>query len=68
MIIITSAFFCSSGESVVHVRFKSLEVLLLDDNHLSDLSTFASLAALPELRELNLDKNGVEVIPHLKAS
>jgi len=52
----------------VHVRFKSLEVLLLDDNHLSDLSTFASLAALPELRELNLDKNGVEVIPHLKAS
>nr|CAB3267811.1 X-ray radiation resistance-associated protein 1 [Phallusia mammillata] len=56
----------SNGESEMLVRYKSLEVLLLDENHLSDLSTFAALAALPELRELNLDKNGIEVIPHLK--
>lgn len=54
------------GGADVLVRFKSLEVLLLDDNRLSDLSTFASLAALTELRELNLDKNGIEVVPHLK--
>uniref|UniRef100_H2YHN9 X-ray radiation resistance-associated protein 1 n=1 Tax=Ciona savignyi TaxID=51511 RepID=H2YHN9_CIOSA len=47
-------------------RFSHLEVLLLDDNRLSDLSTFASLAALPQLRELNLDKNNIEVIPHLR--
>lgn len=55
-----------NGGADVIARFKSLEVLLLDDNRLSDLSTFASLAALTELRELNLDKNGIEVVPHLK--
>jgi len=55
-----------NGGADVVARFRSLEVLLLDDNRLSDLSTFASLAALTELRELNLDKNGIEVVPHLK--
>ena len=53
-------------ENQVVPRFSKLEVLYLDNNNLSDLSTFASLAALPQLQELNLDKNGIEVIPHLK--
>uniref|UniRef100_F6QR18 X-ray radiation resistance-associated protein 1 n=1 Tax=Ciona intestinalis TaxID=7719 RepID=F6QR18_CIOIN len=55
----------STDEDVVG-RFQNLEVLLLDDNHLSDLSTFASLAALTQLKELNLDKNNIQVIPHLR--
>ncbi|XP_076802825.1 X-ray radiation resistance-associated protein 1-like [Clavelina lepadiformis] len=56
----------SGKDAEIIPRFKNLEVLLLDDNNLDDLSTFASLAALPQLRELNLDKNGIELIPHLK--
>lgn len=49
-----------------HVRFQNLEVLLLDDNHLNDISIFAALAALPSLKELNLDKNNITLVPYLK--
>ncbi|XP_078490214.1 X-ray radiation resistance-associated protein 1 [Ciona intestinalis] len=56
----------NSADEYVIGRFQNLEVLLLDDNHLSDLSTFASLAALTQLKELNLDKNNIQVIPHLR--
>ncbi|XP_038050347.1 X-ray radiation resistance-associated protein 1-like [Patiria miniata] len=48
-------------------RFPSLELLSLDDNHLTDLATFASLAGLKRLKRLNLDKNDIPSVPHLKA-
>ncbi|NXG36969.1 XRRA1 protein, partial [Dromaius novaehollandiae] len=48
-----------------HLRFPSLEVLLLDDNRLSDPSVFVSLSNLCSLRELNLDKNEISAVPYL---
>ncbi|XP_022098597.1 X-ray radiation resistance-associated protein 1-like isoform X2 [Acanthaster planci] len=48
-------------------RFPCLELLFLDDNHLTDLATFASLAGLKRLKQLNLDKNDIALVPHLKA-
>ncbi|XP_058042039.1 X-ray radiation resistance-associated protein 1 [Ahaetulla prasina] len=46
-------------------KFPALEVLLLDDNHLSDSSVFLSLANLRRLKQLNLDKNGIKEVPYL---
>ncbi|KFP01303.1 X-ray radiation resistance-associated protein 1, partial [Calypte anna] len=46
-------------------RFPSLEVLSLDDNHLSDPGVFVSLSQLCSLRELNLDGNGISAVPYL---
>uniref|UniRef100_A0A8C4VMA6 X-ray radiation resistance associated 1 n=1 Tax=Gopherus evgoodei TaxID=1825980 RepID=A0A8C4VMA6_9SAUR len=46
-------------------KFPSLEVLLLDDNYLSHLSVFVSLANLRSLKQLNLDKNGIAEVPYL---
>lgn len=59
---------CQSYEDkdVLKTRFPSLELLNLDDNNLEDMATFASLAALPVLKELNLDKNKLTLIPYLK--
>ncbi|XP_033637253.1 X-ray radiation resistance-associated protein 1-like [Asterias rubens] len=48
-------------------RFPSLELLSLDDNHLTDLATFASLAGLKRLKRLNLEKNEIHCVPHLRA-
>ncbi|KFQ80993.1 X-ray radiation resistance-associated protein 1, partial [Phaethon lepturus] len=48
-----------------HLKFPSLEVLSLDDNHLSDPSVFVSLSHLCSLRELNLDRNGISAVPYL---
>ncbi|NWH50010.1 XRRA1 protein, partial [Fregata magnificens] len=48
-----------------HLRFPSLELLLLDDNRLSDPSIFVSLSHLCSLRELNLDRNGISAVPYL---
>ncbi|XP_075583867.1 X-ray radiation resistance-associated protein 1 [Pelecanus crispus] len=48
-----------------HLRFPSLEVLLLDDNRLSDPSVFVSLSHLCSLRELNLDRNRISAVPYL---
>ncbi|NXK50280.1 XRRA1 protein, partial [Chauna torquata] len=48
-----------------HLRFASLEVLLLDDNRLSDPSIFVSLSNLCSLRELNLDRNRISAVPYL---
>ncbi|KFV81771.1 X-ray radiation resistance-associated protein 1, partial [Struthio camelus australis] len=48
-----------------HLRFPSLEVLLLDDNRLSDPCVFVSLSNLCSLRELNLDKNEISAVPYL---
>ncbi|XP_070605514.1 X-ray radiation resistance-associated protein 1 isoform X2 [Erythrolamprus reginae] len=47
------------------LKFPALEVLLLDDNHLSDSSVFLSLANLRRLKQLNLDKNGIKEVPYL---
>ncbi|XP_061485099.1 X-ray radiation resistance-associated protein 1 isoform X2 [Rhineura floridana] len=46
-------------------RFPALEVLLLDDNHLSHPDVFVSLANLQSLKQLNLDKNGIKEVPYL---
>ncbi|XP_015708118.1 X-ray radiation resistance-associated protein 1 [Coturnix japonica] len=48
-----------------HLRFQSLEVLLLDDNRLSDPGVFVSLSHLCSLRELNLDRNRISAVPYL---
>ncbi|XP_021239815.1 X-ray radiation resistance-associated protein 1 isoform X2 [Numida meleagris] len=48
-----------------HLRFRSLEVLLLDDNFLSDPGVFVSLSHLRSLRELNLDRNRISAVPYL---
>ncbi|XP_048348923.1 X-ray radiation resistance-associated protein 1 [Sphaerodactylus townsendi] len=45
--------------------FPALEVLLLDDNHLSHLDVFVSLANLRSLKQLNLDQNGIKEVPYL---
>ncbi|KAM8821599.1 X-ray radiation resistance-associated protein 1 [Eudromia elegans] len=47
-------------------RFASLEVLLLDDNRLSEPGVFMSLARLCSLRELNLDRNEISAVPYLR--
>ncbi|XP_066846161.1 X-ray radiation resistance-associated protein 1 isoform X1 [Anser cygnoides] len=49
-----------------HLRFPSLEVLVLDDNQLSDPSVFVSLSNLCSLRELNLDRNRISAVPYLQ--
>ncbi|KAH0625282.1 hypothetical protein JD844_033747 [Phrynosoma platyrhinos] len=46
-------------------RFPALEVLLLDDNHLSHPNVFVSLANLQNLKQLNLDRNGIKEVPYL---
>lgn len=59
-------FSLSEDSEETYTRFQNLEVLMLDDNRLHDMSTFAALAALPSLRELNLDKNDITLVPYLK--
>ncbi|NWY56445.1 XRRA1 protein, partial [Chionis minor] len=49
-----------------HLRFRSLEVLWLDDNRLADPRVFVSLSHLCSLRELNLDRNGISAVPYLR--
>ncbi|XP_077197289.1 X-ray radiation resistance-associated protein 1 isoform X2 [Paroedura picta] len=46
-------------------KFPALEVLLLDDNHLSHPNVFVSLANLRSLKQLNLDRNGLREVPYL---
>uniref|UniRef100_A0A672U1H2 X-ray radiation resistance associated 1 n=1 Tax=Strigops habroptila TaxID=2489341 RepID=A0A672U1H2_STRHB len=48
------------------LKFPSLEVLSLDDNHLSDPSVFVSLSHLRCLKELNLDRNRISAVPYLR--
>ncbi|KAL5251123.1 hypothetical protein ACHWQZ_G016741 [Mnemiopsis leidyi] len=54
------------NENQVYKRFANLEELYLDNNHLCDLSTFATLGALKKLKYLNLAKNHIYYIPHLR--
>nr|XP_016852922.1 PREDICTED: X-ray radiation resistance-associated protein 1 isoform X2 [Anolis carolinensis] len=53
-------------ESEESPRFPALEVLLLDDNHLSHPNVFVSLANLQNLKQLNLDRNGIREVPYLQ--
>ncbi|KAM6447715.1 X-ray radiation resistance-associated protein 1 isoform 2-T3 [Liasis olivaceus] len=55
----------AASESESCPRFPALEVLLLDDNHLSHSDVFVSLANLRSLKQLNLDKNGIKEVPYL---
>ncbi|XP_031549270.1 X-ray radiation resistance-associated protein 1-like [Actinia tenebrosa] len=48
------------------VRFQRLENLFMDNNELTDTSTFSSLAGLRRLKYLNLENNEVASIPHLR--
>ncbi|XP_021372100.1 X-ray radiation resistance-associated protein 1-like [Mizuhopecten yessoensis] len=48
-------------------RFKNLEILMLDDNRLTDVRVFAALAGLNRLRHLNLEKNEIFYVPQLKS-
>ncbi|XP_060557943.1 X-ray radiation resistance-associated protein 1-like isoform X2 [Ruditapes philippinarum] len=50
-----------------HLRFSKLEILLLDDNRLEDVSVFAALAGLSSLKHLNLEKNELYYVPMLKS-
>ncbi|KAL8600018.1 hypothetical protein ACOMHN_057787 [Nucella lapillus] len=54
------------GRKIHRPRFPKLEVLLLDDNKLADISLFAALAGLPKLRHINMEKNQMYCIPQLK--
>ncbi|CAB4016101.1 X-ray radiation resistance-associated 1-like, partial [Paramuricea clavata] len=49
-----------------HCRFGSLEKLWLDQNNLTDLSTFTCLAGLKRLKYLNLEHNNIVSVPHLR--
>ncbi|XP_063160406.1 X-ray radiation resistance-associated protein 1 [Candoia aspera] len=55
----------AASESESSPRFPAMEVLLLDDNHLSHANVFVSLANLRSLKQLNLDKNGIKEVPYL---
>jgi len=72
---------CRDGSNGLQLRYASLEKLWLDDNKLTDLSTFAILAGLRRsvhivfknvlfysfrLKMLNLDNNEIYSIPQLK--
>ncbi|XP_062501658.1 X-ray radiation resistance-associated protein 1-like isoform X2 [Corticium candelabrum] len=48
------------------LRYQHLEKLVLSDNLLSDVTTFAILAGLKSLQTLNLDGNMIFAIPELK--
>ncbi|XP_053404342.1 X-ray radiation resistance-associated protein 1-like isoform X2 [Mercenaria mercenaria] len=50
-----------------YLRFSKLEILLLDDNKLEDVSVFAALAGLSSLKHLNLEKNELYYVPMLKS-
>ncbi|KAM9020767.1 LOW QUALITY PROTEIN: X-ray radiation resistance-associated protein 1 [Ara ararauna] len=47
------------------LKFPSLEVLSLDDNHLSDPSVFVSLSRLRRLKEPNVARNRISAAPYL---
>ncbi|KAL3847386.1 hypothetical protein ACJMK2_018301 [Sinanodonta woodiana] len=49
------------------VPYANLEILMLDDNKLADVSVFATLATMPNLKHLNLEKNEIYLIPMLQS-
>jgi hypothetical protein len=57
------------GEVSDHLpNFPCLQTLILDDNHLTPLSSFPALAGLPSLRHLSLARNKIDFVPHLVPS
>ncbi|MGH0175400.1 UNVERIFIED_CONTAM: hypothetical protein FKN15_070929 [Acipenser sinensis] len=61
-----SPFSFSQRNADLFPRFRSLSILMLDDNKLSHPGIFASLANLKSLKYLNLDKNGITEVPYLQ--
>ncbi|KAK6194382.1 hypothetical protein SNE40_000023 [Patella caerulea] len=59
--------FIPEGHKNQYPRFAHLEVLMLDDNKLSDITIFAAIAGLQKLKHLNLEKNAIFFIPQLKS-
>ncbi|ELU12376.1 hypothetical protein CAPTEDRAFT_227314 [Capitella teleta] len=54
-----------SGRKLQVQRFPKLEILMLDENNLEDITIFAALAGLRQLRHLNLSKNNLYAVPQL---
>ncbi|XP_074657735.1 X-ray radiation resistance-associated protein 1-like isoform X2 [Tubulanus polymorphus] len=62
-------YFMDKNEEFQRIpRFPMLEIFMLDDNRLSDYTTFAALAGLKKLKVLNLQKNEIHSVPHLKVT
>ncbi|CAL1529992.1 unnamed protein product [Lymnaea stagnalis] len=59
--------YLSREKQVRAQRYANLEILLLDDNKLKEMSVFATLAGLPKLRHLDLSKNEINFVPQLKS-
>ncbi|ESP05046.1 hypothetical protein LOTGIDRAFT_230081, partial [Lottia gigantea] len=59
--------FVPEGRKSQYPRFPYLEVLMLDDNKLSDINIFAAMAGLQRLKHLNLEKNQIFFVPQLKS-
>ncbi|KAH9512387.1 X-ray radiation resistance-associated protein 1 [Bulinus truncatus] len=59
--------FVSQDKKLFIPRFANLEVLLLDDNKLKEISIFAALAGLQKLVHLDLSKNEIFFVPQLKS-
>lgn len=55
-----------NSNGMEHKLFPKLQVLYLDDNHLSNPQLFASLASITSLQELCLNNNFISTIPNLK--
>jgi hypothetical protein len=56
----------SDTSGSVGMRFAALETLWLDDNKLTDQTTFSTLAGLRRLKYLNLDNNELYTVPQLR--
>lgn len=61
-----SRSYLSSEEGRRKQRFLSLEKLWLDQNELTDVNTFTTLAGLKRLQYLNLEHNDISYVPQLK--
>ncbi|CAH8430554.1 unnamed protein product [Heterobilharzia americana] len=57
----------SASDGNIVFKFAKLEVLHLDDNKLSDVQDFVSLATLPKLQYLNLANNKFRTVPLIKS-
>ncbi|XP_041350431.1 X-ray radiation resistance-associated protein 1-like [Gigantopelta aegis] len=59
--------YISQDRKYRQARYPKLEILMIDDNRLSDVTVFAALAGLQRLKHLNMEKNLVYYVPQLKS-